>query len=47
MLHHFTAIDVDLEEEREPCLELDMYKDEMFIKEIKIFAFMVNSIKGK
>ena len=39
MLHHFPAIDVDLDEEREPCLELDMHEAEMFVKEIEVIVF--------
>ena len=49
MLHHFTAIDVDLNEEREPCLELDMHEAEMFVKEIEVivFTFAVYRVKGE
>ncbi len=49
MFHHFTAIDVDLNEEREPCLELDMHEAEMPVKEIEVivFTFAVYSIKGE
>ena len=49
MLDHLTAIDVDLDEEREPCLKLDMHEAEMSVKEIevKIFAFTVNRVEGK
>ena len=39
MFHHFTAIDVDLNEEREPCLELDMHEAEMPVKEIEVIVF--------
>lgn len=48
MLHHFTAIDVDLDEEREPCLELDMHEAEMLVKEIEVivFTFAFYGVKG-
>lgn len=49
MLHHLTSININLDQEREPCLELDMHEAEMLIKKIdvKIFAFTVNSVEGK
>lgn len=47
MLHHFPAIDVDLDEEREPGLEFDMHETEMFVQKIqvKVFAFTVDGNK--
>ena len=47
LLHHLPAIDVDLNEEGEPCLELDMHEAEVFIQKIhvKILAFTVDGNK--
>ena len=49
MLHHLPPVDVDLNQEGEPCLELHIHEAEMFIKEIKIivFTFTIHSIEGK
>lgn len=49
MFHHFLSINIDLDEERKPCLQLHVHKAEMLIKEVEIiiFAFAVYGIKGK
>lgn len=43
-LHHFASIDVDLDKEREPCLQLHMHEAKMLIQviEVVVFAFAVN-----
>lgn len=47
MLHHLPAVDVYLDHEGEPCLELDMHEAEIFIQVIKVivFAFTHNGFK--
>ena len=49
MLHHLPAIDINLDQEGEPCLQLHMHKAKMFIKEIEIiiFAFAVHCVEGE
>ena len=47
MFHHFPAVDINLDEEREPCLKLDMHEPEIFVLKIKVIIFTLTVCGNK
>lgn len=49
VFHHLPPVDIDLDEEGEPSLQLDMHKTEMLVQiiKVKVLALAVYGIKRK